>query len=189
MEARRRLTWAGALFLTLSMAGCGGEAEEATPTQSPAEPVEEAAEPQETAPEETAPDEGMAPLAEPVWVELDAEVRPDRRLSVSGETNLPEGTQVLIVVVRDASGVSWRYRTQVGEAGRFEVGPFGSGSGLAAGDYTLRLEMSPGNLQPASVQAIIGTQGEHLKGDWVREGGHGLGQVIEYRTTYQVGHR
>lgn len=187
MEARRRLTWAGALFLTLSMAGCGGEAEEATPTQSPAEPMDEVAEPVEEVAEPQ--DEGMAPLAEPVWVELDATVRPDRRLSVSGETNLPEGTQVLIVVVRDASGVSWRYRTRIGEAGRFEVGPFGSGSGLAAGDYTLRLETSPGNLQPASVQAIIGTQGEHLKGDWVREGGHGLGQVIEYRTTYQLGHR
>ncbi|WP_355661492.1 hypothetical protein [Halomonas salifodinae] len=184
MEARRRLTWMGVVILTLSVAGCGGEAEETSPPEPSPDPVAAVTEPQETMPDETA-----VPLDAPVWVELEPAVRPDRRLSVAGETNLPEGTRLLIVVVRDASGVSWRHRTQVGEAGRFEVGPFGPGSGLAAGGYTLRLEMSPGNLQPASVQAVIGAQGEHLAGDWVREAGHGLGQVIEYRTTYELGHR
>lgn len=182
MEARRRLTWLSVPILALSVAGCGGEAEEAASPEP--EPVERVAEPRESS-----PNEAVAPLAEPVWVALDAGVRPDRRLTVSGETNLPEATRVLIVVVRDASGVSWRHRTQVGEGGRFEVGPFGPGSGLAAGDYTLRLEMSPGNLQPDSVQAVVGSQGEHLNGEWVREAGHGLGQVIEYQVAYELGHR
>lgn len=185
MEARRRLSWLVAMALLLSVAGCGGEAEPPTPPSTSGggeDAAPRAADAREAA-------EPAAVLDEPIRVSLSALPRDDRRLDVSGATNLPEGTRLQLVVIREASGVSWRQRLQVGEDGNFEAGPLGPGSGLAAGRYTLHLSMSPASVQPPEVQALIGERGEHLSGDWVRESGHGLGRVIEYQVPYELSHR
>ncbi|GKW47821.1 hypothetical protein [Halomonas sp. NCCP-2165] len=185
MEARRRLSWLAAMALLLSVVGCGGEAE---PPASPSTSGGGEGAPPGVA---DAPDPALpaAVLDEPIRVSLSALPRDDRRLAVSGATNLPEGTRLQLVVIREASGVSWRQRLQVGEDGNVEAGPLGPGSGLAAGRYILRLSMSPASVQPPRVRAVVGERGEHLSGDWVRESGHGLGRIIEYQVPYELSHR
>ena len=73
---------------------------------------------------------------------------------VDGESNLPDGTMVQVIVEREISSVRWRERTRV-EEGMFAAGPFGPGSGLPDGGYIVRVELSEGSVQPEAVQALI----------------------------------
>ncbi|MFW3613859.1 hypothetical protein [Billgrantia antri] len=167
------------LLAVLWLSGCGNEGSgEATKVEEQQEPpLEVASEPPE------------APVeAEPLTVEIrvSAALRDDRRLMIEGETNLPDGARLQLVVERELSGVRWQSRTSVTER-RFVGGPFGPGSGLPDGGYTLTVKLLESSVQPATVRERIGDKGEHLEGPLVQSGRHGLGQVASYSRRYLIG--
>ncbi|MGO2242726.1 MAG: hypothetical protein ACTH5D_13310 [Halomonas sp.] len=169
---------AGVVIVTAALlAGCGE-------TESPTSELVATAQPEQASPESAVVEEDAAPLI----VEISAHValRNDRRLMVEGESNLPDGTQVRIIVEREISRVRWQARTQI-QDGLFAAGPFGSGSGLPDGGYDVRVEVSEGSVQPAEVQAIIGHNGQQLAGGLVSQSRHGLGQVATYSRRFLVG--
>ncbi|WP_192036301.1 hypothetical protein [Halomonas sp. YLGW01] len=125
----------------------------------------------------------IAVLSEPVSVTTTTALTPARRLEVTGRTNLPDRTRLLVELERSASGVSWQSRTEVRD-GAFAVGPLGPGSGLVAGRYQIRVSMPVADVQPTPVKNRIGTRGEHLTGPLVARSPHGLGNVIDYRRDY-----
>ncbi|NGO90371.1 MAG: hypothetical protein GBQ79_12155 [Halomonas sp.] len=177
MVMGKALGYAGAALLgALMLQGCSGPEEEA-----PAETVQA---------EETAAAEPVAEAEpiEPLEVEVStsAQLLSDRRLMIAGQTNLPDGAQVQVVVERELSRVRWQARTQVRE-GQFEVGPLGTGSGLPDGGYVVRVQLSEAAVQPASVRARIGDLGEHLAGELVSQSRHGLGQVATYSRRLLIG--
>ncbi|MGR4069062.1 hypothetical protein OCT51_07185 [Halomonas sp. LR3S48] len=177
MKAWRR-SCAG-LLAVLWLTGCGGDNNDSETEEEPQQeqPIDVASEPAE------------APVeVDPLTVEINASatLRGDRRLMVEGETNLPDETHLLIVVERELSGVRWQSRTTVADE-RFVAGPFGSGSGLPDGGYTITVNLVEATIQPASVQERIGKQGEHLEGELVRSSRHGLGQVASYSRRYLIG--
>ena len=157
------------------LAGCG-EAEEP--------PAETVSSEQTQAPEPEMPEANVEPLD--VAISTRVSLRSDRRLMVEGESNLPDGTQIQVVVEREISRVRWQARTSV-ESGLFTAGPFGSGSGLPDGGYDVRVEVDEASVQPDVVQARIGQQGQHLAGELVRQSRHGLGQVATYSRRFLVG--
>ncbi|MBA2780178.1 hypothetical protein [Billgrantia kenyensis] len=169
------------LMAALWLSGCGGDG---NGNDAPAEEEAELDQPVETVsePAEEATD------VEPLRVEIvaSATLRNDRRLMVQGETNLPDETQLLLIVERELSGVRWQSRTQVA-GGEFAAGPFGPGSGLPDGGYTITVNLVEASVQPAIVRERIGEQGEHLEGELVRPSRHGLGQVASYSRRYLVG--
>ncbi|MFQ3786762.1 hypothetical protein [Halomonas sp. A29] len=181
MKAWRR-SCAGLLTM-LWLSGCGGDGngngddttgeEEAPPEQS----VEIVSEPE---------DEAAAVDPLPVEIHVSATLRNDRRLMVEGESNLPDETRLLIVVERELSGVRWQSRTAVLE-GHFAAGPFGPGSGLPDGGYTITVNLVESSVQPTSVRERIGAQGEYLEGPLVQRARHGLGQVASYSRRYLIG--
>lgn len=174
MKAWRRLA---GLLIVVGVAGCGGESE---PESAP-----EQAEPPPTVMSEAAePEVEVAPL--PVELQAAATLQRDRRLMVQGETNLPEATQLQIIIEREVSGVRWQSRTTVAEEG-FTAGPFGPGSGLPDGGYTVTVNLVAASVQPRSVRERIGEQGEHLEGELVMGSRHGLGQVASYSRRYLIG--
>jgi len=181
MKARTLACFAMLLWLT----GCDG-GEQTTETER----VGGVAQPEsETAPAQSESAEALPavdPLSEPVQVSAAASLRSDRRLMVEGTTNLPEGARLLIVVERELSGVRWQARTTVAE-GRFAAGPFGPGSGLPDGGYTVHVTLPAASVQRDSVRARIGEEGEHLSGPLVTTSRHGLGQVVDYSQRYLVG--
>ncbi|RDB44121.1 hypothetical protein DU490_03870 [Halomonas sp. DQ26W] len=185
MKVRRRLSCVGLVAL-LALSGCGNDT--GPEHTGPEEEVSN------DAPEVLATDERRAepaeevPEAEPLAVDFDvaATLRNDRRLMVEGETNLPEGARLLIVVERELSGVRWQSRTEV-QGSRFEAGPFGPGSGLPDGGYTITVNLPEASVQPQAIQERIGGQGEHLTGPLVRSSRHGLGQVASYSRRYLIG--
>ena len=173
MMAWRRL--AGLLIL-IGVTGCGGDSEP--------EPVPAQTEPPPTTHDAVEPEVEIAPLT--VEIEASATLQRDRRLMVEGETNLPEATQLQVIAEREVSGVRWQSRTTVTE-GEFSAGPFGPGSGLPDGGYSITVNLVEASVQPRAVRERIGEQGEHLAGELVRGSRHGLGQVASYSRRYLIG--
>ncbi|WP_404345130.1 hypothetical protein LG331_04635 [Vreelandella aquamarina] len=166
-----------ALVGTLLLTGCSGPEEEVAQTQPHSVAEERASEPE-------LPTLQMEPLN--VAISTSASLRADRRLMVEGETNLPDNAQVQVILERELSRVRWQARTRVMN-GQFEAGPFGSGSGLPDGGYVVTVQLGEATVQPESVQARIGTQGEYLAGELVSQSRHGLGQVATYSRRFLVG--
>tara|TARA_R110000796_G_scaffold149535_1_gene266344 strand:+ start:20087 stop:20683 length:597 start_codon:yes stop_codon:yes gene_type:complete len=169
------------IMVVALMAGCG-EMEE--PSTEPASSAQSAPTPEDPVSESEIDEVEVEPLV--VDISTRVALRSDRRLMVEGESNLPDGTQLRIVVEREISRVRWQARTQV-ENGQFVAGPFGSGSGLPDGGYDVRVEVSEGSVQPVAVQARIGHEGQHLAGELVSQSRHGLGQVATYSQRFLVG--
>ncbi|CAM4295207.1 hypothetical protein VRRI112168_19355 [Vreelandella rituensis] len=166
-----------AVAAMLVLSGCGGNNDA----------VDEAPEPQpEQQSEVVTPEseEAVEPLE--VAVSLSVSLRNDRRLVVEGETNLPDGARLQVVVEHKFNRVSWQARTEV-EQGYFVAGPFGSSTGLADGEYQVRVQLSEASVQPDTVQQRIGEQGQHLAGELVRTSKHGLGQIAVYTKGYMIG--
>lgn len=166
-----------ALVGTLLLSGCSGPEEEVEQTQPHSVAEERASEP-------APPAQQVEPLN--VAISTSASLRPDRRLMVVGSTNLPDNAQVQVIIERELSRVRWQARTRVVD-GQFEAGPFGSGSGLPDGGYVVTVQLGEATVQPESVQARIGTQGEYLAGELVSQSRHGLGQVATYSRRFLVG--
>ncbi|WLI74302.1 hypothetical protein [Halomonas alkalicola] len=171
------------LGLLLLLAGCGGADNGDAAPEAPAEEPEAEVVVEAPAPE---PEPEVAPFDEPVAIEFAASLRTDRRLMVEGESNLPEGARLQIVVERELSGVRWQQRTTLQE-GRFHAGPFGPGSGLPDGGYTITVNLPEASVQPLEVRRKIGQQGEHLSGPLVSTSRHGLGQVASVSRRFLVG--
>lgn len=167
------------LIAALWLSGCNGDGSGTPAEMEPEleEPIDVASEPVEETVE-----------VEPLQVEIHASatLRNDRRLMVQGETNLPDQAQLLVVVERELSGVRWQSRTRVVD-GEFATGPFGPGSGLPDGGYSITVNLVEASVQPAAVRERIGEQGEYLEGALVQPSRHGLGQVASYSRRYLIG--
>lgn len=163
------------------MAGCGEMEEPSSESASSSQPA--------PTPEDPVSESEIDEVeVEPLMVDISTQValRSDRRLMVEGQSNLPDETQIRIIVEREISRVRWQARTRI-ENGQFAAGPFGPGSGLPDGGYDVRVEVSEGSVQPISVQARIGHEGQHLAGELVSQSRHGLGQVATYSQRFLVG--
>ena len=171
-----------AMAFTALLAGCG-EMDEASDEPVASQPEQAPASEPEA---ETRIDEAqdVAPLD--VEISTHVSLRSDRRIMVEGESNLPDGTQIRVIVEREISGVRWQARTQI-EKGHFSAGPYGSGSGFPDGGYIVRVEVEEASVQPKAVQARIGHQGQHLAGKLVSQSRHGLGQIATYSKRFLVG--
>ncbi|WP_026106119.1 hypothetical protein [Vreelandella jeotgali] len=166
------------LVLAAWLTGCGGSEEEARTSESARNTADEPADPAPVEKEDV----------EPLTVSMDAGVtlRDDLRLGVTGTTNLPADSRLLVIIEREASGARWHERTRVNN-GQFRAGPMGFGSGVPDGDYRVRVQLSEASIQPPGVRQRIGDKGEALKGQLVRQAPHGLGHIAVYTRAFSVG--
>lgn len=184
MRQKRIRRWGVALLIVL-LTACSGSKEEQQDAENSSDPAESTGNQAANASGEP---EAEEPEPSPLTVTMETTIglRTDRRVTVSGETNLPDDTQVNVMVEREQSGVRWRERTQV-EDGRFHVGPLGPGSGLPDGVYRLSVASMEASVQSSQVRQRIGPEGEYLAGEWVTQSRHGLGQVVEYSRRVVIG--
>ena len=175
----------GVMFTLL--VGCGGSGDEEKATLGRDYTTTRSA---DEVSEESSTSEGQTSVSnQPLEVSVEAsmELRSDRRIIVTGQTNLPVNANISVMVERELSSVRWRERTRVGEEGRFRVGPLGPGSGLPDGGYRVSVELMESSIQPENVRQRIGLEGENLKGELVEQSRHGLGQVINYSRRFLIG--
>src|SRR6266545_307292 len=109
-----------------------------------------------------------------ISVEEDSKLRP----KITGETNLPDKTELLVTVSGKSTNFTGQDKTSV-QAGRFQAGPFGPPSGLQPGQYTVDVVMPIPPIQPDSVRAVIGQNGENLKASLVTKGQLGVSGEVE----------
>ncbi|TDO06910.1 hypothetical protein [Halomonas ventosae] len=165
------------------LVGCSSGEEQAV--SAPAE-TNAAAEVREPASEALPEAPAVPPFDQPVNIDIDSRLGADRRLTVEGDTNLPDETRLQVILEREFSGMRWRERVSVTEGG-FVAGPFGPGSGLPDGGYRVRVDVQAGSVQPHSVRERLGEKNEHLSGPLVERSPHGLGKVARYSQRFLVG--
>jgi hypothetical protein len=119
-----------------------------------------------------------APMNEDVILHLSVEEDSTLRPKIVGKTNLPDKTELLVTVSGKSTNFTGQEKTSV-HAGRFQAGPFGSSSGLQPGQYTVDVVVAVPLVQPDSVRAVIGQNGENLKGSLVTKGRLGVSVEVE----------
>lgn len=119
-----------------------------------------------------------APMHEEVILHISVEEDSKLRPKIVGETNLPDNTELLVTVSGKSTNFTGQDKTSV-HAGRFQGGPFGSSSGLQPGQYTVDVVVAVPLVQPDSVRAVIGQNGENLKGSLVTKGQLGVSVRVE----------
>ncbi len=119
-----------------------------------------------------------------VVLNMNPELTEEKKLKVSGETNLPNETKLLISI----DGKTTNYKgqdTAIVKDGKFESNEFSSqGKGLESGQYNLEVTMPIASTQSQSVRNIIGEKGENLKGSLVESGD--LGVSASVKKSFQI---
>lgn len=191
-----RLGWIVGLA-ALMLSGCEGSEQEKPVVDASIDPTVAVAEISDDAAGESGlepravssaspPSPDIEPFDQPVAISVEVKLRSDRRLMVDGTTNLPDTTRLQVQVEREASGVRWQERTEV-KGGHFVTGPFGSGSGLPDGGYSITVNLPPMSVQPSTVRDRLGEEGAHLSGSLVGVSRHGLGKVASITQRFLVG--
>ena len=102
------------------------------------------------------------------------ETSSSRKPKITGETNLPNGTELMFSI----EGKSVRYNGQDKSKvsnGSFESSTFSSNyNDLLVGQYEAEVLMPIAEVQPPTVRAVIGEKGEKLKGSIVKNGDLGV---------------
>ncbi len=124
-------------------------------------------------------------LSAEVLLSAEATKTNDGRIAVTGKTNLPDGTELIISISEEVFGFSAQDESMVAK-GEFSAGPLGPKSGLSAGNYIIEVMMPIPSAQPESVQSIIGNEGQYLTGALVKQSSWG-GKTVEYSFSYSLG--
>ena len=111
-------------------------------------------------------EESSAPAKIEAELTMDAVVNDDGSVSVTAESNLPDGTELGGSVFAEGSFMA--QDPAVLRGGMAEFGPFSNkGAPLPAGSYQVSVTMPIARNQPDEVKAIIGEHGENLTGPQV----------------------
>src|SRR6185436_19224463 len=113
----------------------------------------------------------VPPLASGAVLRMFVDVQPGQHATVRGETNLPDGTELMIDVKEPGDfGRPFVQDEPMVAGGRFRSAQLGPDSGFPEGEYVVSALMPIADVQPPAVQAVIGTPGERLSGPLVRRG-------------------
>lgn len=126
-------------------------------------------------------------MTAPVYLRTQASLTLNGQILASGETNLPDQTNLIVSASNEEIGFSATDKTVVSN-GKFSARPLGPESGLLSGDYVVSTVMPvPMMAQPESVQLILGKKGEYLTGPLVKASSLGTGNYVEYSFPYVIG--
>ena len=106
------------------------------------------------------------PLDSDVVITISVSELPNRSVRVSGKTNLPTGTNLMLSVDEILSGgFRGQSKCDVAADGTFESEAFGSRDGLEDGVYLAEVLMPIPAVQPENVKMLLGKNGERLSRD------------------------
>lgn len=124
--------------------------------------------------------------AQALNVSLSAKTEGGSKPIVTGVTNLPDGTDLMITISRTESQYMAQDKVKV-KAGIFRSVEFSQkGSGLNPGKYTIEVSMPVAAVQPPNTWPVIGNDGARLEGNLVKKSKYG-GKVVEYKTSMVIG--
>ncbi len=111
------------------------------------------------------------------------------KLTVVGDTNLPDATNLLIWLEGNIAGETYQTQSKVAvENGKFSKAGFSyHGKPVPAGAYKVTVSMSPYG-QPQSVKAAVGKGLDNLSGPLVKESDGG-GKMVKQEAEITIGGR
>ena len=126
----------------------------------------------------------IQPLEKGVILTLKIETNGTRQPKIVGETNLPDGTELRGSIdsktIKYNAGSKFFVRN-----GRFESETFSKNQNdLEAGQYTAEVSMPIAQVQTPAIRAVIGQNGENLKGSLVEKGS--LGVTVSAKQPFQL---
>lgn len=130
------------------------------------------------------PKSDIQPLDKGVVLNFRIETNSARKPKIVGETNLPDGTELMGSI--DSKTIQYNASSKFSvQNGRFESETFSkNGSDLEAGQYTAKVLMPIAQVQTPEVRAVIGQNGENLKGSLVEKGS--LGVTVSAKQPFQL---
>jgi hypothetical protein len=161
----------------LVLLGCGKSSRvQTTPAPAPS-PSTNADSSQEVAPIHTpriTDSFAQQPLVGDVLINLNVTILPDQRARLSGTTNLPNGTKLMLSVEETLENGFLGQSSCVVSEGAFISESFGRTGGLTPGEYIADVTMPLPMVQPEAVKAVVGKNGENLRGPLVRQNSAGV---------------
>ena len=125
---------------------------------------------------------GAAVALEPT---IKVDVESPQRPVISGQTNLPNGTELMISISRNESNFSAQDRVKVA-GGKFRTVQFSQkGADFNPGKYKVEVLMPYPPIQSQAVREVIGEHGEKLSGGLVKH--ESLGNLVKYTQEFEVG--
>jgi len=122
-----------------------------------------------------------AALEPTITVDIETPQRP----VVKGETNLPDGTELMVTVSRKESSYSAQDQVVV-VGGKFRTQSFSQkGADLSPGKYSVEVLMPFPAVQSKRVRSVVGERGDKLTGPLVKH--ERLGSLVKHVSTFQVG--
>lgn len=104
----------------------------------------------------------------------------DGKLVITGDTNLPKKTKLLITLTNNKFDYSEEIKATTKSFGKFKSKEFTDGKkALFSGTYTLTIQTLPAAKQSEKVQKKIGENGSLLTGDLIKKLDKG-GKIVEY---------
>lgn len=163
-------------ILLLLMAGCDSPTTDSPPLGSTPSSLSSQSFSTEATTLSTPTQAGSAPtLNGDVELTLAVAELADKRVRLSGATNLPSGTKLMLSVKEDTdNGFFGQSHCFVSPTGSFESEAFGPKGGLKDGRYIAEVTMPVADVQPANVRAVIGDKGENLAGPLVDKNSYGV---------------
>jgi hypothetical protein len=121
-----------------------------------------------------------------VALTVDVAKLPDNRVRLSGTTNLPPGTKLILTVSeKSKNGFGGQSSCNVSEAGTYSSEAFGPKGGLEDGRYIAEAMMPIPQVQPPAVQAVIGEKGQRLSGALVNR--IAVGVTVKHQVEFSIG--
>lgn len=125
------------------------------------------------------------PSISPISIKTKTSITGKGQVIVSGTTNMPDKTKFIVSINNDARQFYASDEVTVTK-GAFRTTPLGPVSGTLPGQYEIEVMAPVPDVQPESVRAVIGKNGENLKGPLVQQTRWGS-PIIEYKTKLQIG--
>ena len=116
---------------------------------------------------------------------------PNNHVCISGTTNLPSGTELMLSIEEKMENGFWQQDScVVSDKGTFRSKSFGTDSGLKDGRYIAEALMPVAGVQPIEVKKVIGKSGENLSGKLVsifQVGQTVLGPIVSQKMEFTIG--
>jgi hypothetical protein len=128
----------------------------------------------------------LPPFERRVAFELRVTGTADGIPTVTGRTNLPDDTKLMVTIER-GDGMSAAQSNAEVANGCFVAGPFRSARPLSPGRYKVNVTMPFASVQPANVRSQIGVKGSKLRGPLVKVGDIVRSRVVEFSDSFFVG--
>ncbi len=121
-----------------------------------------------------------------VTIFVHPEFQPDGHVVICGETNLPQGTELMISLQEQGTSRVYQSKCSVVDGGKFRSESLGPrNSPLPKGAYVADVVMPITRVQPAAVRQVVGDVGEKLTGPLIVRDRLGV-SARSYDTSFAV---